>query len=39
MVKREGRIVPRAGLLDVGDEVDIQFHDGTVGVTVEKGHA
>jgi exodeoxyribonuclease VII large subunit len=39
MVRREGRIVPRAGLLEYGDEVDIQFHDGTVGVKVEKGHS
>jgi exodeoxyribonuclease VII large subunit len=39
MVRREGRIVPRAALLDDGDEAEIQFHDGTVGVKVEKGHS
>ena len=38
IVRKEGRIVSRARLLGYGDEADIQFHDGTVGVKVEKGH-
>jgi exodeoxyribonuclease VII large subunit len=39
IVRREGRIVPRAALLDYGDDAEIQFHDGTVGVKVEKGNS
>ena len=39
IVRKEGRIVSSAGLLGYGDEADIQFHDGTVGVKVEKGHS
>ena len=38
IVRKEGRVVSRAGLLSYGDEADIQFQDGTVGVKVEKGH-
>jgi exodeoxyribonuclease VII large subunit len=38
IVRKEGRIVSSANLLGFGDEADIQFHDGTVGVKVEKGH-
>jgi exodeoxyribonuclease VII large subunit len=38
IVRKEGRIVPSADLLGYGDEADIQFHNGTVGVKVEKGH-
>ena len=37
IVRKEGRIVSNAGLLGYGDEADIQFHDGTVGVKVERG--
>ena len=39
IVRREGRIVPRAALLDYGDDAEIQFHDGMVGVKVEKGNS
>jgi exodeoxyribonuclease VII large subunit len=38
IVRKEGRIVSSADLFDYGDEADIQFHDGTIGVKVEKGH-
>ncbi len=38
IVRKKGRIVSSADLLDYGDEADIQFHDGTIGVKVEKGH-
>ena len=37
IVRKEGRIVSNAGLLGYGDEADIQFHVGTVGVKVERG--
>jgi exodeoxyribonuclease VII large subunit len=37
IVRKKGRIVSSADLLDYGDEADIQFHDGTIGVKVEKG--
>jgi len=39
IVRREGRIVPRAALLDYGDDAEIQYHDGMVGVKVEKGNS
>jgi len=38
IVRKKGRIVSSADLLGYGDEADIQFHDGNVGVKVEKGH-
>jgi exodeoxyribonuclease VII large subunit len=38
IVRKEGRIVSSADLLGYGDEADLQFHDGTIGVKVEKGH-
>jgi exodeoxyribonuclease VII large subunit len=37
IVRKEGRIVSRSGGLRYGDAALIQFHDGTVGVKVEKG--
>jgi exodeoxyribonuclease VII large subunit len=37
IVRKEGRIVSNAGLLGYGDEADIQFHDGTISVKVERG--
>jgi exodeoxyribonuclease VII large subunit len=37
IVRKEGRIVSSARLLHRGDEAEIQFHDGTLGVQVEKG--
>jgi exodeoxyribonuclease VII large subunit len=37
IVRKEGRIVSSAHLLHCGDEADIQFHDGTIGVQVGKG--
>jgi exodeoxyribonuclease VII large subunit len=39
IVRKEGRIVSSARLLGTTDLADIQFHDGTVGVKVEKGHS
>ena len=39
IVRKEGRIVSSADLLGINDVADIQFHDGTVGVKVEKGHS
>jgi exodeoxyribonuclease VII large subunit len=39
IVKKKGRIVSSANLLGYGDEADIQFHDGTIGVKVQKGHS
>ncbi len=38
IVRKKGRVVSRVGLLSYGDEANIQFQDGTVGVKVEKGH-
>jgi exodeoxyribonuclease VII large subunit len=38
IVRREGRIVSNAHSLHRGDEADIQFHNGNVGVKVEKGY-
>jgi exodeoxyribonuclease VII large subunit len=38
IVRKEGRIVSNANLLHRNDRADIQFHNGTVGVKVEKGH-
>jgi exodeoxyribonuclease VII large subunit len=38
IVRKKGRIVSSANLLGYGDEADIQFHDGTIGVKVQKGH-
>jgi exodeoxyribonuclease VII large subunit len=35
IIRKEGRIVSRAGILVPGDDAEIQFHDGTVGVKVE----
>jgi exodeoxyribonuclease VII large subunit len=37
IVRKEGRIVSSARFLHRGDEAEIQFHDGTIGVQVEKG--
>ncbi|MGD0591767.1 MAG: exodeoxyribonuclease VII large subunit [Bacteroidota bacterium] len=37
IIRKEGRIVSSARLLHRGDEAEIQFHDGTIGVQVEKG--
>jgi exodeoxyribonuclease VII large subunit len=37
IVRKEGRIVSSARLLHRGNEAEIQFHDGTIGVQVEKG--
>jgi exodeoxyribonuclease VII large subunit len=37
IVRKEGQIVSSARLLHRGDEAEIQFHDGTIGVQVEKG--
>jgi exodeoxyribonuclease VII large subunit len=37
IVRKEGRIVSSSRLLHRGDEAEIQFHDGTIGVQVEKG--
>ena len=37
IVRKEGRIVSSVRLLHRGDEAEIQFHDGTIGVQVEKG--
>jgi len=37
IVKKEGRIISNADALGAGDHADIQFHDGTIGVKVEKG--
>ncbi|MGD1045843.1 MAG: exodeoxyribonuclease VII large subunit [Bacteroidota bacterium] len=39
IVRKERRIVSSADVLGYGDEADIQFHDGTIGVKVEKGHS
>ena len=39
IVRKEGRIISSAGLLGTNNVADIQFHDGTVGVKVEKGHS
>jgi exodeoxyribonuclease VII large subunit len=39
IVRKEGRIVSSAAMLGYDDEADLQFHDGSVGVKVEKGHA
>jgi exodeoxyribonuclease VII large subunit len=38
IVRKEGKIVTQARSLHRGDEADIQFHDGTIGVKVEKGN-
>lgn len=38
IVRKDGRIVSSANLLGNGDEADIQFHNGTIGVKVEKGY-
>lgn len=38
IVRKKGQIVSSANLLGYSDEADIQFHDGIVGVKVEKGH-
>jgi exodeoxyribonuclease VII large subunit len=37
IVRKENRIVSSVHLLHSGDEAEIQFHDGTIGVQVEKG--
>jgi exodeoxyribonuclease VII large subunit len=37
MVRKEGRIISNADALGVGDHAEIQFHDGSIGVKVEKG--
>ena len=37
IVRKDGRIVSDAGLLGTSDAANIQFHDGTVSVKVEKG--
>jgi len=37
IVRKEGRIVSSARLLHRGEGAEIQFHDGTIGVQVEKG--
>ena len=37
IVRKEGRIVSSARFLHRGDEAEIQFHDGTIGVQIEKG--
>ncbi len=37
IVRKEGRIVSSAWSLHQGDEAEIQFHDGTISVQVEKG--
>jgi exodeoxyribonuclease VII large subunit len=39
IVRKQGRTISSAGLLQYGDDADIQFHDGTVGVRVEKGYS
>jgi exonuclease VII large subunit len=39
IVRKEGRIISRSVLLGYGDKADLQFHDGTVGVKVEKGQS
>ena len=39
IVRKQGRIISSAGLMKYGDDADIQFHDGMIGVRVEKGHA
>jgi exodeoxyribonuclease VII large subunit len=38
IVRKNGRVVADALLLHNGDDADIQFHNGNVGVKVEKGH-
>ena len=38
IIRKERQIVSNARSLHRGDEADIHFHDGTVGVKVEKGH-
>jgi exodeoxyribonuclease VII large subunit len=38
LVRKERRIVSSARLLHCSDEADIQFHDGVVGIKVEKRH-
>ena len=38
IIRKTGRIVSSANVLNVGDNADIQFHDGTVGVAVKQGH-
>ena len=37
LVKRNGKIVSSVRFIHQGDEADIQFYDGSIGVTVEKG--
>jgi exodeoxyribonuclease VII large subunit len=37
IVRKEGQIVSGARLLHRGDHAEIQFHDGTIGIQVEKG--
>jgi exodeoxyribonuclease VII large subunit len=37
IVRKESRIVSSVHLLHPGDEAEIQFHNGTIGVQVEKG--
>jgi exodeoxyribonuclease VII large subunit len=39
IVRKEGRIVSSATMLVYDDEAEIQFHDGSIGVKVEKGHS
>jgi exodeoxyribonuclease VII large subunit len=39
IVRKNERIVSSVYLFESGDEADIHFHDGTVGVKVEKGHS
>jgi len=38
IVRKDGRIISSANSLHRDDEANIQFHNGTVGVKVEKGH-
>jgi exodeoxyribonuclease VII large subunit len=35
IVRKDGRIISRSDSLNQGDRAEVQFHDGTVGVTVE----
>jgi len=37
IIRKEGRIISSAHLLHCGDQAEIQFHNGAVGVQVEKG--
>jgi exodeoxyribonuclease VII large subunit len=39
IVRKNGRIVSSAAMLGVGDGAELQFHNGIVGVKVEKGRA